>query len=357
MKYPRPPYMAEGIAVKEYSSPFGSGKMVVPCPNYPISIRENFKRAYTRNHPMWVPNSMTDFVSTMVANLTGAGEADWSAKEAYDWQDWFGVQWTFVPIAGGPMLKPGTQYLDDITRWREGVKWPNLDDYDIKGLCEKFMAEKYDPEKILHVNIGQGCTERLVAILGGYVDAMIALAEEPEAVVDFLNAFVDFTIKVFDTIYQYLPIDMITYHDDWGTERDTFFSEQMMEDIVFQPTKRLFDHIKSKGVCIELHSCGKIERFLPYMIELGADFLQIQERANDMKMLKEKYGDRIGFNVRATPKGPGKEARDAAIHEMVDVFGKGGGLYTSVMGRGAEDLWDGVMELYCYSREFYDNEA
>lgn len=245
MKYPRPPYLADGISVTEYSSPFMPGKMKVPCPDYPISIKENFKRAYTRNNPMWVPNSMTDFVSTMVANLTGAGEADWSATEAYDWQDWFGVQWTFVPVAGGPMLKPGTQYLDDITQWKERVKWPNLDDYDIKGLCEKFMAEKYDPNKVLHVNIGQGCTERLVAILGGYVDAMVSFVEEPEAVKEFLEAFVDFTIKVFDTLCRYLPIDMITYHDDWGTERDTFFSCEMMEDIVYPPTKRLFDHIKS----------------------------------------------------------------------------------------------------------------
>ena len=355
MKYPRPPYQAEGIKMKEYSSPFSAKKMTVPCPDYPISIKENFKRAYTRTGPMWVPNTMTDMVSTMIAMLTGAGEADWTATEQYDWQDWFGVQWTFVPVAGGPMLKPGTQYLDDITRWKEGVKWPNLDDYDIKGLCEKFMAERYDPEKVLHVNIGQGCTERLVAILGGYTDAMIALAEEPEAVIEFLEAFVDFTIKVFDTIYQYLPIDMITYHDDWGTERDTFFSERMMEEIVFPPTKRLFDHIKSKGVCIELHSCGKIERFLPYMIELGADFLQIQARANDMPMLKEKYGDKIGFNVGIAPDPNGGETAIAdAVKKTVDTFGKNGGLYSSVMAGDPKALWEGVMELYCYSREYYE---
>ena len=356
MNYPRPPYQSEGIPLEEFSSPFSGAKVSVPKLTYPISIRENFKRAYTRNHPLWVPNSMTDMVTTMAANLTGAGEADWTATEAYDWQDWFGVQWTFVPVAGGPMLKPGTQYLDDITQWKTRVKWPNLDDYDIRGLCEKFMKERYDPEKILHVNIGQGCTERLVAILGGYTDAMIALAEEPEAVIEFLEAFVDFTIRFFDTLYQYLPIDMITYHDDWGTERDTFFSEKMMEEIVYPPTKRLFDHIKEKGVCIELHSCGKIERFLPYMIDLGADFLQIQARANNMKLLKEKYGDRIGFNVNIMPESQEEGAVIKAVRETVDTFGKGGGLYSSVMGKDPRLVWDGIMELYYYSREYYEAE-
>ncbi|MCF0142631.1 MAG: hypothetical protein HUJ75_04565, partial [Parasporobacterium sp.] len=352
--YERPAYLAEGIATENYRMPFTNIEAKVPRPEYPISIKENFKRAYTRNNPVWVPCSMTDMVNTMVAMLTGQGEADWSRKDRYDWNDWFGVEWTYIPEAGGPMLKPGTKFLDDITNWETGVKFPNLNDYDIEGLCKKFMAEKYNPEKITHVNIGQGCTERLVALLGGYTDALVTLVEEPEAVKDFLEAFVDFTIGLFDKLTEYVPIDMITYHDDWGTERDTFFSPKMMEEIVFDPTKRLFDHFKSKDVCIELHSCGKIERFVPYMIDLGVDFMQIQARANDMKMLKEKYGDKIGFNIMIMPEDDSDEALDKAIHEAIDTFGKGGGMYSAIMAKGPEKVWHAAMEHYYYGREFYE---
>jgi len=357
MKYDRPKYLDPGVKITEYAASVfeGGGKRLAPVPERPISIRENFRRAYKRQGPMWMPNSMTDFADEMIANLTGAGEADWSRKDRYDWQDWFNVQWTFIPEAGGPMLKPGTQFMDDITQWREKVKFPKLEEYDIERRCKKFL-ETYAPEKILHINIGLGCTERLVALMGGYTDAMVALAMEPEEVRAFLEAFVDFEIKTIDKLLEYLKIDMITYHDDWGTERDTFFGETMMEDIVFPPTKRLFDHIHSKDICVEHHCCGNIKRFVPYMIKAGADFVQIQARANDMPAYKKKYGRDLGFNAFVVPKGPGKEALFEAIHETVDTFGSGDGAYTSVSAPTDEERWDAIMELYYYSREFYDKE-
>ncbi|NLL38216.1 MAG: hypothetical protein GX254_01330 [Clostridiales bacterium] len=355
MKYERPPYLADGVKTIDYAMIFSDSTMKVPVPERPISARENFRRAYKRQQPVWVPIIMIDMVPVIASTLTGAGEADWSRKDRYDWKDWFGVEWTFVPEAGGPMLKVGTQYLDDILNWEKGVKFPNLDEYDIKGLCEKFM-KTFDREKVLQVDIGLGCTERLVALMGGYTEAMVAMAMEPEAVKDFFEAFVDFEMEFIDRLCQYVPLDLITYHDDWGTERDTFFSEKMMEEIVFEPTKRLFDHIKAKDICLQLHSCGKIERFVPYMIDLGVDLLQLQERANDIAAYKEKWGNKIGFEVIAAPEGNTKEDVIKSVHHVVDTYGAGGGLISSVSAPGQELLWTGIMEMFYYSREKYDGE-
>ena len=356
MKYERPAFGAEGVPSVEFKPAFASGTMRVPEFDRPISIRENFRRAWQRKDPYWVPNAMTDVRSEMLANLNGMPEADWSRTERYDWVDWFGVEWTFVPEAGGPMLKIGTQYLDDILNWETGVHFPKLDDYDFEGYCKRFL-ETYDRDKVLQVNIGMGCTERLVSLLGGYSEAMVAMALEPEAVCAFLDVFADFEIAMVDRLCQYLPIEMMTYHDDWGTERDTFFSERMMEEIVFPPTKRIFDHIKSKGICLELHSCGHIERFVPYMIQLGVDLLQIQPRANDIAAYKKKWGDQIGFDLFVTPEpGCGKDGVIRAVRELVDTYGAGGGLYSSVFSNDPETLWYGASELFYYSREKYDAE-
>jgi hypothetical protein len=35
--------------------------------------------------------------------------------EDYSFKDWFNTDWSWVLSAGGPMLTPGTQLLDDIT--------------------------------------------------------------------------------------------------------------------------------------------------------------------------------------------------------------------------------------------------
>lgn len=355
MNYERPMYLDERVKTAKSKIRFNKSAVKVPVLERPISIRENFIRAYKRQNPLWVPDSRTDITGVMIAVLTGAGEADWSRKDRYDWQDWFGVQWIFVPEAGGPMLKPGTQYLDDILNWEKKVKFPDLNDYDIERLCKKFM-ETYDREKILHVNIGLGCTERLVALLGGYTEAMVAMALEPDAVRDFLNAFADFEIKVVDKLLQHVPVDMMTYNDDWGTERDTFFSEKMMEEIVFEPTKKLFGHIKSKDVCLEHHCCGNIKRFLPYMLQLGADFIQIQARANDIRAYKKKWGDGIGFNINAMPTASDSESVIKSVRDMVDNYASGGGVYGTVFAAEPEAIWTATTELYYYSREFYEAE-
>jgi uroporphyrinogen-III decarboxylase len=258
------------------------------------------------------------------------------------------------------MLTPGTKVLEDICDWEKTVKFPDLDDYNFKETAARFIRDTYDANKVLHVNIHQGLTEMLVALLGGYAEGMLALAMEPEACSDFFARFAKHMTDFFDFLDALYPIDFITYHDDWGTERDTFFSSKMMEELVFEPTKTIVDHIKGKGKVFELHSCGKIERFLPYMCDLNIDFLQIQRRANDMPELKRLYGDKIGFNAALEGEEPGENCPEEVLLEMVrktvDVYGAGGGFYPAIFGADPERVWKIVSEFYCYSREFYENQ-
>ncbi len=364
MKYERRAY--HDPKVKTFVKPGWGNRpsTELPIPEFPISSRENFRRLARRENPLWMTNTAVEDNMAMLFQVTGMPEANFASRERHDFTDAFGAVWTYVPEAGGPMLKPGTQFLDDITKWEEKVKFPNLGDYPIREKCEEWMKTRYDPNRLCHVNIGLGCTERLVAIMGGYQDAMIAMATEPEAVRDFLEAFVDYKSGLVDKLCEYLPIDFITYHDDWGTERDTFFGESMMESMVLEPTKRMFGHIKSKGIIVQHHCCGRIERFVPYMIETGSDFLQIQDRANDVASYKKRWGDKIGFEVNITPKQADLESVLQLVRDTVDTFAKGGGVFGSIASipdpklakLTPEVLWAATEELYCYSREKYDEE-
>ena len=364
MKYERRAYLDP--AAKTFTKPGWAGRpgTVLPVPDFPISSVENFRRQAKHENPLWITNSAVECNMAMLFQVTGMPEANFGSRERHDFTDAFGAIWTYVPEAGGPMLKPGTQLLDDITQWEKRIKFPNLGDYPIKEKCEEWMQTRYDPNRICQVNIGLGCTERLVAILGGYQYAMLAMATEPEAVRDFLEAFVDYKSSLVDKLCEYLPIDFITYHDDWGTERDTFFGESMMESMVLEPTKRMFGHIHSKGIVVQQHSCGKIRRFIPYMIEAGVDFMQIQARANDVASYKEQWGDKIGMEVNIMPTKGDLDSVLQCVHDMVDTYAKGGGVFGSIATipdpKSAkltpEVLWAATEELYCYSREKYDAE-
>jgi len=357
--YPRPAFGDPTVktASSQMSVFFGGGSVEVPVIEYPITIRENFRRAAKRDNPLWVPNSITEIDSEMVANLTGWGEADWTRTDRYDYQDQFGVWWTFVPEAGGPMLKLGTQFMDDITEWREKVKFPDLSSYNIKERCEAWVAKR-DPNKVMQVNIGLGCTERLVALMGGYSDAMVAMALEPEAVREFFEAFADSEIRLIDELTKYLPLDFITYHDDWGTERDTFFSEGMFLAQVYKPTRRIIEHVRSKGVIFQMHSCGNVTRFLPHIAEMGAEFVQLQSRAVDFIELKRKFGDKTGLMVGIEGIPFGETVSDEqlvqAVRQTVDTYAKGGGCYVSLGGGDPRQTWVTLAELFAYSREFYE---
>ncbi len=326
----------------------------VPVFDYPISPRENFQRVLKRDHPLWVPTAVNDFNYVMGGELTGLPDLRFDFPERCDWTDLFGCVWEWVPSAGGSMEKPNhPPVVDDITEWEKQVVWPDLSEDRIKACCEKYMNQPYyHPEKMNYYDIGMGCTERLVAILGGYTEAMLALAIEPDACREFMFELSRFHCEMFDKIAKYLPTDMIMYHDDWGTERDTFFSESMMEKIVYEPNEIFFKHVKGRGVPIVFHSCGCIKRFLPYMISLGADFLQLQGRANDLKVYKEEYGDKLGFDLPMV--GGSSEEVVQYVRQGVEDLGKDGGMFSTVFGGDEKILWDGMQELYCCSREYYE---
>ena len=352
MKYERRPYLAPGVKSECVGTTIKP--INVPVFDYPISPRENFRRVLERDNPLWVPTAVNDFNYVMGGELTGLPDLRFDFTERCDWTDLFGCVWEWVPSAGGSMEKPNhPPVVDDITEWEKKVVWPDLNEDRIKACCEKYMSQPYyHPEKMNYYDLGMGCTERLVAILGGYTEAMLALAIEPEACREFMMELSRFHCEMFDKINKYLSTDMVMYHDDWGTERDTFFGESMMEEIVYEPNEVFFKHVKGKGVPIVFHSCGCIKRFLPYMVSLGADFLQLQGRANDLKAYKEEYGDKLGFDIPLI--GASSEEIVEYVRKGVDEVGKDGGMFSTVFGGDEKILWDGMEELYNYSREFYD---
>jgi len=313
-----------------------------------------------------MPNSLTDKITlgtndVILHKVRGMQiHADFlkKATEDYEYKDWFNTDWTWVVSAGGGMLTPGTQLLDDITQWEKKVVFPDLGEWGFKEKAEQFMKTEYDPSKALSYDIGRGVTERLVSIMGGYEASMEALLLEPEAVADFFEVYTDFLIKVFDELNSLYPLDILTVHDDWGTERDTFFSEKVMEELVFEPTKRLIDYVHSKDVYIEWHTCGNVNRFFPYMYELRTDIAQVQRRVVDFPKMKEKYGSRIGFCVGPEGLDYTKPVTNEdfldSIKNTVDVYAPGGGSYMMMFTPDEELCFDACAEIFCRSREIYE---
>lgn len=278
------------MKLSEIKVPALSKPMEIFDPGYPITPRENLLRCFHHEKPCWMAHQ---YRSTQFALCPANQDMPRSMSEATD--DWFGVQYEFSQAFGTPTPIPGM--FDDITQWKEKVHWPDMDAYDWDQGVDTFARKS---GLALATPYGNGIFERMHMFLD-FENALVGLLTEPEACKEFFMEMADYKIEIFRRMYERYPFDYVIYNDDWGTARDTFFSEDTLRELLLEPTKKIFEAIHEKGVMIQFHNCGKIDRFIPVIVEeLKPDALEIQP-INDIHKILENYGGRVMVEVKADP--------------------------------------------------------
>jgi uroporphyrinogen decarboxylase len=69
----------------------------------------------------------------------------------------------------------------------------------------------------------------------------------------------------------------ISFTDDWGTERDVFISPELWNEFFRPRYGKIFDACHNAGWHVWLHSCGKINKIIGDLIEIGAEVLNLQQ--------------------------------------------------------------------------------
>lgn len=316
--------------------------------NRPITAKENLLRIYRGEKPMWMPIWLVD------NQYCWPDVYQEHALYEGDGPDWWGQEWVYVPAAGGQMPKPGTRVITDITKWKEEVKFPDLDAVDWESDA-KLQCARYDPDRAHSFQCVEGNFERLHEMMP-VDETLIAFYEEPECVHEFFAAMVDYKIDLLDRVFRiYDPIDYIIYGDDWGTQRAGFFSNEMFREFIMPYTKQIWDYVHSTGRFVELHSCGLTQQYIEEFVEMGLDAWTPQP-INDLDMLTAKYGDKICLTVTidgvadATSTGEVREL----VRKFVDKYAPRGKIVAnSIMNKDPEIVKAAYEELYNYSSEFY----
>ena len=276
-----------------------------------------------------------------------------------DGVDWFGVHWRYEESSGAPMVDPAyPPIMDDITCWREKVKFPDLSKVDFKAAAQADLnGPLYDPDKLNQVTILQGPFERLLSLMPTE-EALCSLLEEPEACSDFFNAMADYKIELIDRMAEAYPIDLIDLHDDWGTQISSFMSVDTWKELLSGPMGRIAKHCKDKGIHVQMHSCGKIEAIVPYMVEAGIEHWSSCQGMNDIKSLVHKYGDRMTFfGCMDTPEvqaaGISQEEIDRITAQRIDDICRGGAVFP--LGNSTvRGLRDAVQKALAQRQDFFE---
>lgn len=256
-----------------------------------ISAKENALRLYHHEIPEYLPIMGQGIIN----NVPVTGYKERGVARGETGRDWFGVLWIWPEEE--PASFPGNEILlDDICDWKDVVKFPDLDAFDWEKAAREDRIDTFDRENnLLYQMIHNGLFERLHTLMG-FEEALCSLLTDPDEVSEFFDAMVEYKCKMIDYIAEYYKPDIICYHDDWGTQRGLFFSPNTWRDLIKEPTKRIVDHIHSKGILCELHTCGKVVDLIPEIVDdLGVDGLNIQV-INDIPACKAITGNKVVYN-------------------------------------------------------------
>lgn len=312
--------------------PYPMGLPSVPLYSFPISPKEAVSMVYQRKAPwqilpimdvetlMFNPSIIPDNVArAFVADATFIpGKTNTTGGT-----DIFGIEWEYVPSAGGSMVRPGDPFIEDANELEEKLVWPDIESWDWEG-SRKINETYVNQPKSVCTWIFNGYFERLISLMD-FENAIVALIDEEQqdAVKAFFDKLTDFYIKLLDKMLTVFPeIDGIYFHDDWGSQRASFFSPETGAEMIVPYMKRLTDFLHSKGKYCHLHSCGHLMNQVENFIAAGWDAWDPQVM-NDSHELYRLYGDQIVMGVTPTPFDPNtatEEEQRTAAREYAEQF-------------------------------------
>lgn len=332
---------------------FMPGSKGIPILNTPITARENFRRfAFNEDGgPLWMPSypEIKMFnprvIPENIARAIVAEANPYNAREDPEkfHKDFFGVEWEFVPTAGGSMVRPGKPFIEDLEDWEEKVIPPDLSTYDWEG-CVESNKEFLSEDRAYKTTVFTGFFERLISFID-MAPALLALIDEDEqeyvhGIFDRLATFYD---ELFGYFEKYFHLDAVWFHDDWGSQRAPLFSADTCSEMLVPYFKRVVESAHKHGMAFEFHCCGKNELLVPCMIEAGMDMWQGQPM-NDYVMLWKEYGKDIKFcvDIEPAPEGATDQQIRDHVNRFLDDFPEN--VYVSMTMYGQPELYEALYE-------------
>ncbi len=311
-----------------------------------MTIKENFMAAMRFEKPEYVPYTMNSINMLAVgANQhfevpveMGPGAIGKVARDP------FGVDWTST--ADGSLPVNDHFLLDDVTRWRDVVHIPDVNDFPWAETAEKELAMA-DPNKVNYVILNNGIFDRLMACMG-FNEGLCAMYEEPEACAEFFEAIADYKIALIDKICEYYHPDIIHYVDDLAHANGLFMSPEIYRKLIKPQHQRIVKEIRDHGVFMEQHTCGKCEAIIPDYIEMGVQAWFPAQPSNHLKEIHatHKIALDYGMDTQGTLRDTdvSEEVLRSETDKAIDELGDGGGLSImtgALLGMTVEDMLAG----------------
>jgi uroporphyrinogen decarboxylase len=314
--------------------------------------KENFLRAIHRDAPRWVPGP--EDVEMVLERIS----YDFFEHTYGNGIDSWGVRW--VSAAGREALNsypaepPPLKALDDLDGFPLSSPLKAELSPESKALLARPHADK------LLVGYSELDLHDRAWLLVGMEAFFSGLILEPEKIRRLIRKICDVKLDLVGRFIE-AGIEMMMFFDDWGTERGPYMDPQVWREFIKPELARLYELCRQNKLIICQHSCGKVEEFIPDLVELGVDIWNpCQPDVNDLPALKKKYGERItfwgGIDSRILDLGT-PEAVTAEVKKRIFELAPGGG-YIAAPSQGLPyrpEILQAMNEVIArYGRHFYD---
>lgn len=319
-----------------------------------LTRKENYLIAARGGKPEWVPSFIDD--ANVFSPPIWAVDPDLGV-------DFCNVKW--VTDASGKMPDPNWKALEDITDWREVIKFPNLAELDWERLAADFHGAGYDPDKV-DIAMANTCGPFLIPInMMGWVDGLCSIYEEPEEYRALVCALTDYICELIGYFGKHIQPDIIFSGDDIASNDGPLVSRELWCELFKPCFQKICDAIHEQGALAEFHCCGNNGYLIEEIIDMGYDICQLPVPNEALKADKQRFGSRLvitgGWERQGKAGLPGasEEVVRASVREAIDNFGSEGALIFwegGIIGK-SEDSQNKMRwlmdELLVYGREVY----
>jgi uroporphyrinogen decarboxylase len=218
----------------------------------------------------------------------------------------------------------------------DAYSWPSPEWWDADALKQQIAElDATDTYAIALEEFGDpGGIFEIAWYLRGMEQFLMDMATRPEIAFEIMRHVTDFYLGMLERVMHAAGdrIDIIWTSDDIAHQHGSLISEKMWRALVAPHHARLNRRIHELGARVMYHSCGAVRPFVPGLIEIGVDILDVLQFSAahmDPCELKGTFGDRLcfhgGIDVQTTlPFGTADEVR-RVTRERIDVLGRGGG--------------------------------
>ncbi len=263
-----------------------------------LTEKENYLMCLSGEQPEWIPHIGMGGPKRIHPTAIAEPSLLWiQERPDGDHKDIWGVEYvTSAESAGARLPKAWDFILDDITKWHDVIKAPNLDEIDFEQMAKQDLERaKIDRanQAVSYSAGGLGIFQSLMEFMG-FTEGLCALFEEPEDCKALFEYLGDFYCDLCErTIDLYNP-DILAIVDDTAAWGNPFVSLDMFREFFLPEYKRLAQFAHDRNLKITYHNCGKCECFIDDMVsEVGINEWNPAQNCNDLAAIKARYGNKL----------------------------------------------------------------